>query len=214
MTRTRFTRGARPAGRVCAPLRQTRSDGGFGHRPRRLGFHPRARRSRHQGARRSDFRRQRRTCAFARDRSRRARRKARLDVDIDGADEVDPRLNMVKGYGGAMVREKVVACASRKVVILIGAEKRVETSRRAPPVAGRSRAVRGALRDAPDAGVGTQAGGANRCRRERVLERQRQLGDGLRHQRSSKLPRASSASCSRFQAWSAPDFSSVSPASC
>ncbi|MGZ6243509.1 MAG: ribose-5-phosphate isomerase RpiA [Candidatus Binataceae bacterium] len=52
-------------------------------------------------------------------------RKARLDVDIDGADEVDPRLNMVKGYGGAMVREKVVACASRKVVILIGAEKRV-----------------------------------------------------------------------------------------
>src|ERR1700730_13491810 len=51
--------------------------------------------------------------------------KARLDVDVDGADEVDPRLNMVKGYGGAMVREKVVACAARKVVILVGAEKRV-----------------------------------------------------------------------------------------
>jgi ribose 5-phosphate isomerase A len=51
--------------------------------------------------------------------------KARLDVDLDGADEVDPRLNLVKGYGGAMVREKVVACASRKVVILVGAEKRV-----------------------------------------------------------------------------------------
>jgi ribose 5-phosphate isomerase A len=51
--------------------------------------------------------------------------KARLDVDIDGADEVDPRLNLVKGYGGAMVREKVVACAARKVVILVGAEKRV-----------------------------------------------------------------------------------------
>ena len=52
--------------------------------------------------------------------------KARLDLDIDGADEVDPRLNMVKGYGGAMVREKIVACASRKVVILVGAEKRVK----------------------------------------------------------------------------------------
>ena len=52
--------------------------------------------------------------------------KARLDVDVDGADEVDPRLNLVKGYGGAMVREKVVACASRKVVILVGAEKRVK----------------------------------------------------------------------------------------
>jgi len=51
--------------------------------------------------------------------------KARLDVDIDGADEVDSRLDLVKGYGGAMVREKVVACASRKVVILVGAEKRV-----------------------------------------------------------------------------------------
>lgn len=51
--------------------------------------------------------------------------KARLDVDIDGADEFDPRLNLIKGYGGAMLREKVVACASRKVVILVGAEKRV-----------------------------------------------------------------------------------------
>jgi ribose 5-phosphate isomerase A len=51
--------------------------------------------------------------------------KARLDVDIDGADEFDPRLNLIKGYGGAMVREKIVACASRKVVILVGAEKRV-----------------------------------------------------------------------------------------
>jgi ribose 5-phosphate isomerase A len=52
-------------------------------------------------------------------------RKARLDVDIDGADEVDPRLDLVKGWGGAMVREKIVACASRKVVILVGAEKLV-----------------------------------------------------------------------------------------
>jgi ribose 5-phosphate isomerase A len=51
--------------------------------------------------------------------------KARLDVDVDGADEVDPRLNLIKGYRGALVREKVVAGASRKVVILVGAEKRV-----------------------------------------------------------------------------------------
>ena len=36
-----------------------------------------------------------------------------LDTDFDGADEVDPRLNMIKGLGGAMVREKVVAAASR-----------------------------------------------------------------------------------------------------
>jgi ribose 5-phosphate isomerase A len=38
----------------------------------------------------------------------------RLDADFDGADEVDPRLNMIKGYGGALVREKVVATASRR----------------------------------------------------------------------------------------------------
>lgn len=51
--------------------------------------------------------------------------KGTVDVDFDGADEVDPRLNLVKGWGGALVREKIVACASRKVVILVGAEKLV-----------------------------------------------------------------------------------------
>lgn len=50
----------------------------------------------------------------------------KIDLDVDGADEVDPRLNLVKGWGGALVREKIVACASRKVVILVGAEKLVE----------------------------------------------------------------------------------------
>src|SRR5690242_20406757 len=50
----------------------------------------------------------------------------RLDADFDGADEVDSRLNMIKGYGGAMVREKVVAAASRRRIFLIGQEKRVK----------------------------------------------------------------------------------------
>lgn len=49
----------------------------------------------------------------------------RVDADFDGADEVDPRLNLIKGYGGALVREKVVAAASRRVVILVGPEKLV-----------------------------------------------------------------------------------------
>src|SRR5262245_19008453 len=48
-----------------------------------------------------------------------------IDVTIDGADEVDPRLDLIKGYGGALVREKIVAAASRRVVILVGAEKLV-----------------------------------------------------------------------------------------
>ena len=50
----------------------------------------------------------------------------RLDADFDGADEVDPHLDMVKGHGGAMVREKVVAAASRRRIFLIDDEKMVK----------------------------------------------------------------------------------------
>jgi ribose 5-phosphate isomerase A len=48
-----------------------------------------------------------------------------LDLAIDGADEVDPQGSLIKGYGGALVRERIVAAASRKLVILIGDEKLV-----------------------------------------------------------------------------------------
>jgi ribose 5-phosphate isomerase A len=48
-----------------------------------------------------------------------------LDVVIDGADEVDPHLDLIKGLGGALVREKIVASAARRVVILVGEEKLV-----------------------------------------------------------------------------------------
>ena len=48
-----------------------------------------------------------------------------LDVTVDGADEVDPHLNLIKGYGRALVREKVVAAASRQLIILVGEEKLV-----------------------------------------------------------------------------------------
>ena len=49
----------------------------------------------------------------------------RLDITFDGADEVDPALDLIKGYGAAMVREKVVAASSDRFVILIGPEKLV-----------------------------------------------------------------------------------------
>ena len=49
-----------------------------------------------------------------------------IDLTVDGADEVDPQLNMIKGLGGALLREKVVAAASRKLVILVGEEKLVD----------------------------------------------------------------------------------------
>jgi len=50
----------------------------------------------------------------------------RLDTTFDGADEVDPHLDVIKGYGGALVREKIVAASSDQLVILVGAEKLVE----------------------------------------------------------------------------------------
>ena len=48
-----------------------------------------------------------------------------IDVDVDGADEVDPNLDLIKGYGRALVREKIVAASSRRLVILVGDEKLV-----------------------------------------------------------------------------------------
>lgn len=48
-----------------------------------------------------------------------------LDLDLDGADEVDPNLNLIKGLGGALLWEKVVATASRRVVIFVDESKLV-----------------------------------------------------------------------------------------
>jgi len=48
---------------------------------------------------------------------------ARIDVTIDGADEIDARFDMIKGGGGALLREKVVAAVSTRVVIVVGANK-------------------------------------------------------------------------------------------
>ena len=49
-----------------------------------------------------------------------------LDVTVDGADEVDLQLDLIKGYGGAMVREKIVAASSKRLLILVGPEKLVD----------------------------------------------------------------------------------------
>jgi ribose 5-phosphate isomerase A len=50
----------------------------------------------------------------------------RLDLTIDGADEVDPQFNLIKGMGGALLREKIVAFASRQEVIIIDDSKLVD----------------------------------------------------------------------------------------
>jgi ribose 5-phosphate isomerase A len=48
-----------------------------------------------------------------------------IDVTIDGADEFDPALNLIKGGGGAMLREKIVAFASQQLIIVTDSSKQV-----------------------------------------------------------------------------------------
>jgi ribose 5-phosphate isomerase A len=52
---------------------------------------------------------------------------AALDLAIDGADEIDPNLDLIKGGGGALVREKIVAASSRRLVIVADRSKQVTT---------------------------------------------------------------------------------------
>jgi ribose 5-phosphate isomerase A len=49
-----------------------------------------------------------------------------IDIAVDGADEVDPQLRLIKGLGGALVREKIVAASAKKFVVLVGKEKLVD----------------------------------------------------------------------------------------
>ncbi|ATL46623.1 ribose 5-phosphate isomerase A [Chitinophaga caeni] len=49
-----------------------------------------------------------------------------LDLTIDGADEVDGKWNLIKGGGGALMREKIVAAASREFIVVVDASKKVD----------------------------------------------------------------------------------------
>ncbi|MCB8942398.1 MAG: ribose-5-phosphate isomerase RpiA [Ardenticatenaceae bacterium] len=56
-----------------------------------------------------------------------------IDITIDGADEIDPHLNLIKGLGGALLREKIVAIASQRVIIVADDRKHVsQLGSRAP----------------------------------------------------------------------------------
>jgi ribose 5-phosphate isomerase A len=55
-----------------------------------------------------------------------------LDLTIDGADEIDADLNLIKGGGGALTREKIVAASSRRLVVVADASKQVQTLGRFP----------------------------------------------------------------------------------
>ena len=55
-----------------------------------------------------------------------------INVDIDGADEIDPQLALIKGGGGAFLREKIVASAAKKLVIIADSTKQVSVLGKAP----------------------------------------------------------------------------------
>ncbi|MCP8884204.1 ribose-5-phosphate isomerase RpiA [Devosia sp. XJ19-1] len=56
----------------------------------------------------------------------------RLDVTVDGADEIDAHLNLIKGGGGALLREKIVAASSDAMIVIADSSKIVETLGRFP----------------------------------------------------------------------------------
>jgi ribose 5-phosphate isomerase A len=56
----------------------------------------------------------------------------RLDLTVDGADEVDGALDLIKGGGGALLREKIVAAASDRMIVIADESKWVETLGRFP----------------------------------------------------------------------------------
>lgn len=51
----------------------------------------------------------------------------RLDLTVDGADELDAELRLIKGGGGALLREKIVAASSDRMIVIADASKRVRT---------------------------------------------------------------------------------------
>lgn len=55
-----------------------------------------------------------------------------LDLTIDGADEIDPSLGLIKGGGGALLREKIVAAASERMIVIADRAKMVDTLGRFP----------------------------------------------------------------------------------
>src|ERR1700758_3157688 len=59
-----------------------------------------------------------------------------IDVTVDGADEVDPQLRLIKGGGGALLREKIVASATRQMIVVADESKQGQRLRQVSPAGG------------------------------------------------------------------------------
>lgn len=57
-----------------------------------------------------------------------------LDLDIDGADQIDKNLNLIKGMGGALLREKIVASAAKQLIIIVDESKKTDRFGKNQPV--------------------------------------------------------------------------------
>ena len=57
-----------------------------------------------------------------------------LDLDIDGADEIDEQLNLIKGGGGALLREKIVASCAKRFIVIVDVTKQVTQLGNATPL--------------------------------------------------------------------------------
>lgn len=57
-----------------------------------------------------------------------------IDLTIDGADQIDSNLNLIKGMGGALTREKIIAAASKRLIIIVDERKLTDKLGRGQPV--------------------------------------------------------------------------------
>ena len=83
-----------------------------------------------------------------------------LDLTVDGADEIAPDLSLIKGGGGALLREKIVAAASARMIVIADATKWVRCS---AAFRCRSRSFRSACSDPPRHRSGDARGRLSRC---------------------------------------------------
>ena len=148
-----------------------------------------------------------------------------LDLTIDGADEIDGALRLIKGGGGALLHEKIVAAASRRMIVIADGSKRVERLGRFPlPVEvvffglarhpprrrsrlcaermSRARRASGAAPTATPSGpTAATPSSTRRSARSRARGARRGPGGDPRRRRARAVPRPCQRRYSRYGGW-------------